>query len=681
MPATVDIPRIAFAQREYRTTPPIEDPTILARHPLATDFEYNTLFSNEADATNFGHQVLLLRKVDRWTWACYISKKSYPGLEVGQTIRISYPRFGFEAGEDFIIKRIKTDSNALFDEIALFGPRGADPAVYDAFLDFMRKEYWQGGNRFATIFTEGPNLFTDGDLSEGSAAEWQVDGLATVSVDNGRLKVLNDGAGWAYRLFNVVVGKKYKFSANYIDTNSGGGRLRVGTGIGVSSYLSTNSAGPVSVEFRPTTTPIYVSLGDLSGGTGDVNLADDFSLVELPNEGVTSLPGFTYSRANNVGFIDSDGTVKFYESGIPPINGRGYHPTISVTNQLAQSQTFDQWSKHNPTVIVDSAVAPDGSMTADKIVSGSSNALQWIFRASLATATGQWTYSCFAKAGEWKRFTMFAYDGAEYRMQATFNLETGVVESKAAFADTFAYIIPLADGWYRCVVVATTASTGFGTTSGWCLQPMSPIGVARAAEQGNGVNGLYVWQAQAQTGHFIDGGPVLVTVASSANVGNSSMSANLPNVLAGDFFVEGVVNFTMPEPSFSFAEVENSGSVSNNLWLQRLTGSGAIRIIGLGNSVIGNMVNDAGMGPVTSGRMAFIYTRKVSTNDIGLAVRYNGQTFFHPGMNSSQTIVSGLDRLKTDTGGASAVITEHLAVREKLPTDAEIRKRLLELLP
>lgn len=103
-------------------TAAIEDPVILARHPLATEMDYNTLFSIEADAVAFGTAVLGLRKLDRWTWTCFVNKENYSGLEIGQTITVVYPRYGFQDGKNFIIKRIKTDSSGLLDELNLFGP-------------------------------------------------------------------------------------------------------------------------------------------------------------------------------------------------------------------------------------------------------------------------------------------------------------------------------------------------------------------------------------------------------------------------------------------------------------------------------------------------------------------------------------------------------------------------------
>ncbi len=55
MPA--DVARIAFAQREYRTTE-LSDAAVLTRHPLAMELEYQTLLRSSEDAVAFGNYVL-----------------------------------------------------------------------------------------------------------------------------------------------------------------------------------------------------------------------------------------------------------------------------------------------------------------------------------------------------------------------------------------------------------------------------------------------------------------------------------------------------------------------------------------------------------------------------------------------------------------------------------------------
>lgn len=118
---SADVARIAFAQREYRTVT-MEDPAVRITHPLAMDLEYNTLFYSGTDATAFGNYVLGLRKLDRWTWSMYVNKQNY-SVGLGDTINVTYPRFGLSGGKNFIVKRIKRDSRSVYDELTLYGPQ------------------------------------------------------------------------------------------------------------------------------------------------------------------------------------------------------------------------------------------------------------------------------------------------------------------------------------------------------------------------------------------------------------------------------------------------------------------------------------------------------------------------------------------------------------------------------
>src|SRR6478609_6277006 len=108
----VDMNRVAFAAREYRTTIS-EDTAIQTKHPLSAELEYNTLLKLSTDAQTFGDEVLALRKLDRDTWAMAVSRQNYT-VELGDTITVTYPRFGLDAGKNFIVKRLKRDSNMLY---------------------------------------------------------------------------------------------------------------------------------------------------------------------------------------------------------------------------------------------------------------------------------------------------------------------------------------------------------------------------------------------------------------------------------------------------------------------------------------------------------------------------------------------------------------------------------------
>lgn len=117
----VDIDRMKFALTEYRSVVS-EDMTVKTKYPLSSELEYNTLISSETDAQNFGLYVLGLRKLDRNSWQCLLAERDYD-FDVGDTITLFYPRFGFDAGKNFIVKRLKRSANSLFHELSLYGPQ------------------------------------------------------------------------------------------------------------------------------------------------------------------------------------------------------------------------------------------------------------------------------------------------------------------------------------------------------------------------------------------------------------------------------------------------------------------------------------------------------------------------------------------------------------------------------
>lgn len=117
---SVDISRVSFAVREYRTVVS-EDLSVQTRHPLAAELEFTSHASSSANAQVLADQILGLRKLDRDTWALSVNRQAQQ-IELGDTITLTYPRFGLQSGKNFIVKRLKRDSNELFDELTLFGP-------------------------------------------------------------------------------------------------------------------------------------------------------------------------------------------------------------------------------------------------------------------------------------------------------------------------------------------------------------------------------------------------------------------------------------------------------------------------------------------------------------------------------------------------------------------------------
>ena len=102
------------------------------------------------------------------------------------------------------------------------------------------------------------------------------------------------------------------------------------------------------------------------------------------------------------------------------------------TNLLPYSEDFSNsdWTKFNSTVIANSIISPDGSLSATKLTEDTSNATHRIYDTIIVSVTGVvCTQSIFAKSdGSGRYLRMFRGSGT-YNY-AVFDLDNGVVFSQ-----------------------------------------------------------------------------------------------------------------------------------------------------------------------------------------------------------------------------------------------------------
>ena len=126
------------------------------------------------------------------------------------------------------------------------------------------------------------------------------------------------------------------------------------------------------------------------------------------------------------------------------------------TNLITYSEQLNTGSGGTTPVTANTAVSPDGYTNADTIGTG-------YWTKSTSQSAGTYTLSVFAKYQSAATFGLYIYDGAYY--QGTFNLQTGVA-TPASGSPTVS-MVSYGNGWYRCTLTATTASTisevGFGS--------------------------------------------------------------------------------------------------------------------------------------------------------------------------------------------------------------------------
>jgi hypothetical protein len=209
----------------------------------------------------------------------------------------------------------------------------------------------------------------------------------------------------------------------------------------------------------------------------------------------------TFTRASAATLTDAQGILKTIRDNKPRIdfNGntgecRGLLIEEQRTNLVTYSEEFSYgWGKTASSVIPNIIVAPNGTITASKLVEDTTAAVYHYTQRGAplggSVDSSPYVFSIFAKAGERNRLRLFD-NNQNTSGDSTFNLSTGTVVQGTGT------ITSVGNGWYRCTIYPlknySTNSNVFvlldnGSTSSYT---------------GNGTSGLFIWGAQIEAGTF-----------------------------------------------------------------------------------------------------------------------------------------------------------------------------------
>lgn len=207
-------------------------------------------------------------------------------------------------------------------------------------------------------------------------------------------------------------------------------------------------------------------------------------LLDFANTKVLD-PRITFSRASTAVFYDDKTVAKAEE------------------NLALESQTFNtsSWTKQNSTITADATTAPDGTLTADKLIADTTSARHFLQAADpfrqYNAGSPSITYSVYAKAGEYNQLYFLndsGYDGVD-QCYAFFNLTTGSVGTvvQGYTAITNATITSVGNGWYRCSVylqyaIGSSRPIGFGVSNADGTRTFA----------GDNASGIFIWGAQIE---------------------------------------------------------------------------------------------------------------------------------------------------------------------------------------
>lgn len=219
------------------------------------------------------------------------------------------------------------------------------------------------------------------------------------------------------------------------------------------------------------------------------------------------------SRASTATYTDVNGYVSSAASHTARYNYTSSNLAIppklllepASNNSFTYSKNFSSnWGIGYLTVTTNATTAPDGTLTASKLVEDATTGVQHIMAQSIGTVAsgGIFTFSMYLKAAERQYFSLTAH--AEYYV--VFDLINGTIWQGSQYGT----ITPAGNGWYRCTATFTKTNTN-GTF--YALTWL--VGGGNNVFNGEVGKGVYAWGAQVEYGSSATS--YIPTVASTAS--------------------------------------------------------------------------------------------------------------------------------------------------------------------
>lgn len=168
-------------------------------------------------------------------------------------------------------------------------------------------------------------------------------------------------------------------------------------------------------------------------------------------------------------------------------------------NLLSASEQFDAtyWTKTGSTISANTAVAPNGTTTADKLAEDNTNNAHRVDRQSVIDDSAPVsTLAVFAKAVE-RQYVNLSMEWSTNYVAATFDLSAGTVTSNrtgGTGAQQSATITSVGSGWYLCTLTGTIGTGGSDASAINVSNTGTPTG-AQPSYLGTTGNGILIWGA------------------------------------------------------------------------------------------------------------------------------------------------------------------------------------------
>lgn len=332
---------------------------------------------------------------------------------------------------------------------------------------------------------------------------------------------------------------------------------------------------------------------------------------EIPTNGNGDL---TWTRTSTANRTNASGNIESMATGVPRLSYMyGSCPAVLAepqrTNIGLRSEEFDDvsWTKSLSSATANSTTSPDGSSNADTFIGNGVMGLHGITRTVTVTINTVYTISVYAKKNT-NDFIQIAAAAGLFgsSVYANFDLNNGVVGSVGTGAT--ASIQNVGNGWYRCIMTATSGGSVTSSTFGYYLISSS---TSARAELNSLATSVYLFGSQFEAGAF-QTTYIPTTSATVTRVADTFSRSNiytngLISASGGTWFVElrNNVNYTRDNTNKT-GITDDTTNFTNSLLL------------------ISTPSNRYGVGKYVGGAFTSLYN---TTADITkLAIKWNGTT-------------------------------------------------------
>ena len=176
-----------------------------------------------------------------------------------------------------------------------------------------------------------------------------------------------------------------------------------------------------------------------------------------------------------------------------------YQPKVASTNLVNYSTNLTNasyWIPQNSTITANSAIAPDGTLTAAKLTGNNGVTTRKSIYQPISglLANSNYTLSTYIKSAGYTSATIFMDTSlvGPNQYQGSQVLVSLVNGSKITADASIVNVIPLDNGWYRITTTGKVTGTSFN------LQIAMGEANGSGTPTGDGVSGIYIWGTQLE---------------------------------------------------------------------------------------------------------------------------------------------------------------------------------------